>query len=84
MDRDVQYCSKEYLYFNLKGIVCCVSMTEDRDHRDNAIADHVNDILKEEWLNKKMITPLSQARNLVDEVYNTHRPHRCVDMCGAC
>lgn len=37
----------------LKGIVCCVSMTEDRDHRDNAIADHVNDILKEEWLNKK-------------------------------
>ena len=52
----------------LQGIACCVSMTENRDHREIAIAEHVNDILKEEWLNKEMITTLSQARNLVGEV----------------
>lgn len=33
----------------LQGIACCVSMTENRDQRENAIAEHTNDILKEEW-----------------------------------
>lgn len=33
----------------LQGIACCVSLTENRDQRENAIAEHTNDILKEEW-----------------------------------
>ena len=31
-------------------------MTENGDPRENAIAERVNGILKEEWLNKEMIT----------------------------
>ena len=37
-------------------------MTENGDPRENAIAERVNGILKEEWLNKEMITTLGQAR----------------------
>ncbi|MFQ6928593.1 MAG: integrase core domain-containing protein [Parabacteroides merdae] len=51
--------------------------------RENAIAERVNGILKEEWLNKEMITTLGQARDIVRKVidiYNTRRPHSSVEM----
>ncbi len=58
-------------------------MTENGDPRENAIAERVNGILKEEWLNKEMITTLGQARDIVRKVidiYNTRRPHSSVEM----
>ena len=53
------YCSKDYISI-LQGIKCRISMTENGDPRENAIAERVNGILKEEWLNKEMITTLGQ------------------------
>ncbi|MDB9172312.1 integrase core domain-containing protein, partial [Parabacteroides distasonis] len=78
----VQYCSKDYISI-LQGIKCRISMTENGDPRENAIAERVNGILKEEWLNKEMITTLGQARDIVRKVidiYNTRRPHSSVEM----
>ena len=81
-ERGVQYCSKDYISI-LQGIKCRISMTENGDPRENAIAERVNGILKEEWLNKEMITTLGQARDIVRKVidiYNTRRPHSSVEM----
>ena len=58
-------------------------MTENGDPRENAIAERVNGILKEEWLNKEIITTLGQARDIVGKVigiYNNQRPHSSVEM----
>ena len=81
-DRGVQYCSKEYTSI-LQSINCQISMTENGDPRENAIAERVNGILKEEWLNREQITTLSQARDVVERVigiYNNQRPHSSVEM----
>ena len=67
-DRGVQYCSKDYISI-LQGIKCRNKVwTENGDPRENAIAERVNGILKEEWLNKEMITTLGQARDIVRKV----------------
>ena len=58
-------------------------MTENGDPRENAIAERVNGILKDEWLNREMITTLNQAREVVERViniYNNQRPHSSVEM----
>lgn len=81
-DRGVQYCSKEYTSI-LQRIKSQISMTENGDPRENAIAERVNGILKEEWLNREHITTLSQARHVVGrviDIYNNQRPHSSVEM----
>lgn len=81
-DRGVQYCSKEYTSI-LQSSNCQISMTENGDPRENAIAERVNGILKDEWLNREMITTLNQAREVVERViniYNNQRPHSSVEM----
>lgn len=81
-DRGVQYCSKEYTRI-LEGIDCQISMTQNGDPKENAIAERVNGILKEEWLNRERITTLSQARHVVErviDVYNNQRPHSSIEM----
>jgi putative transposase len=76
-DRGVQYCCDEYVQLlndnNIK-----ISMTENGDPLENAIAERVNGIIKEEYLvhykfkNKKEVEKrLHQTVNL----YNDHRPH---------
>lgn len=82
LDRGVQYCSKEYTSI-LQSIKCPISMMENGDPRENAIAERVNGILKEEWLNRELITTLSQARDVVErviDIYNNQRPHSSVEM----
>ena len=48
-DRGLQYCSMEYVSL-LQEKQIKISMTESGDPRDNAIAERVNGILKEEFL----------------------------------
>ena len=48
-DRGIQYCSHEYVKL-LQDNNIKISMTEDGDPRDNAIAERVNGILKDEYL----------------------------------
>ncbi|CAH0532726.1 IS3 family transposase ISVisp4 [Vibrio stylophorae] len=75
-DRGIQYCSREYQALHQKhGITC--SMTDGYDCYQNALAERVNGILKQEYL---LITPrdLQEARRMVAEsvtLYNEQRPH---------
>lgn len=76
-DRGIQYCSAEYVEllerYNIK-----ISMTENGDPRENAIAERVNGILKEEYLYDYAVTTLDQAKLVLDFVinlYNVERPH---------
>lgn len=76
-DRGIQYCSSEYVQIlQLHNIE--ISMTENSDPRENAIAERVNGILKEEYLYDYLVQTLSQAKLVLDFVinlYNVERPH---------
>ena len=58
-------------------------MTEDGDPRENAIAERVNGILKEEWLNQIKLESAGQVLKEIEriiQIYNCHRPHSSIDM----
>jgi putative transposase len=76
-DRGIQYCSSEYVQI-LQHHNIQISMTENSDPRENAIAERVNGILKEEYLYDYSVQTLSQAKLVLDFVinlYNVERPH---------
>jgi len=81
-DRGVQYCCSEYVkVLNKKNIQ--ISMTENGDPRENAIAERVNGILKDEWLNQIKLESLEHAIKELKRIimiYNTCRPHSSLDM----
>ena len=81
-DRGVQYCSNEYVKI-LKKRKFKISMTEDGDPRENAIAERVNGILKDEWLNQMKLQSLGEASRQLQQIiriYNEQRPHASLDM----
>lgn len=75
-DRGIQYCSADYQALHAKhGLTC--SMTDGYDCYQNALAERVNGILKEEFLLHRPRN-LDEARKLVKEairIYNEKRPH---------
>src|SRR5688572_14855550 len=76
-DRGIQYCSAGYVKL-LNDHRVEISMTENGDPYENALAERVNGILKEEYLNDYTVESLSQARLVLDFVinlYNIERPH---------
>jgi putative transposase len=78
-DRGSQYCSEVYVN-TLKGI--SISMTQSGNPRDNAIAERVNGILKQELL-KEVYPNVKQAQQdviLAIDIYNKVRLHSSVDM----
>ena len=77
-DRGVQYCCDDYIT-QLKSHHIRISMTEDSNPTDNGMAERVNGIIKNEFLDPQP-TPrnLLAAQPLVDHAirtYNTIRPH---------
>lgn len=79
-DRGLQYYSGEYM--KLIGDKIRVSMTEKSDPLENAIAERVNGILKQELLAKSFASR-SEAKVQVDQavsIYNHLRPHLSIDM----
>ena len=81
-DRGIQYCTHEYTQL-LKKYDIKISMTENGDPKENAIAERVNGILKEEYLNHHTFNNLWDTRLIVAEtveLYNTLRPHLSCDM----
>lgn len=79
-DRGVQYCSSKYVKL-LQDYEVKISMTENGDPLENAIAERVNGILKEEYLNCYQVENIIQARELLDQViklYNQDRPHMSI------
>ena len=82
-DRGVQYCCDEYIS-QLKAHHIRISMTEDSNPTDNGMAERVNGIIKNEFL-EPLQTPknLLEALPLVDHAvrtYNTLRPHLNLNM----
>lgn len=76
-DRGIQYCSQEYVKL-LQDNEIQISMTENGDPIENAIAERVNGILKDEYLECYEIKNIEEARKLLKEVvilYNEERPH---------
>lgn len=80
-DRGIQYCSDEYQQLHARHGVRC-SMTDGYDCYQNAMAERINGILKNEFLLHRP-TDLEQARRMVDEsvqIYNQQRPHLSLKM----
>lgn len=81
-DRGCQYCSHEYVK-RLLGNGLKISMTEQYHCAENAMAERVNGILKQEYFLKNEFHSVAQARLAVDEavrLYNTRRPHRSLNL----
>lgn len=75
-DRGIQYCSAEYQALHAKHDLIC-SMTDGYDCYQNALAERVNGILKQEFLIWQPQN-LEEARRMVEEsirIYNEKRPH---------
>ena len=79
-DRGVQYCCDEYVAkLNKRGVA--ISMTENGDPLENAVAERVNGILKTEWIYHQQFESFAQARSFVARIidlYNTERPHQSI------
>lgn len=75
-DRGVQYCCHEYVEI-LKNKHIKISMTENGDPLENAIAERVNGILKTELLAEHFLSfaQAQQAVAIAISTYNHLRPH---------
>jgi transposase InsO family protein len=76
-DRGIQYCSNQYVD-QLKKRKIKISMTEENHCYENAIAERVNGILKDEFFLDQCFTTTSHAslatKNAID-IYNSKRLH---------
>lgn len=81
-DRGIQYCSLNYVkVLEAHGIK--ISMTENGDPYENAIAERINGILKTEWLYDMRLNNYKEAREAVEQIiriYNTERLHSSIEM----
>ena len=76
-DRGCQYCSQEYVNA-LQENGMLISMTDNGDPYENAIAERVNGILKTEWLYDMRLTSPDMATDAIGRIvriYNYDRPH---------
>lgn len=82
-DRGVQYCSNDYVK-ELKDHNIMISMTEDSNPTDNAIAERINGIIKTEFVyRKKHFKNVAEAREQIYRFihfYNERRPHSSIGM----
>jgi len=79
-DRGVQYCSNEYVKL-LKDKNIKISMTENGDPLENALAERLNGILKDEYLNDSQVTSIEEAKLVLARsvnLYNKERPHMSI------
>lgn len=79
-DRGSQYCCSQYVKA-LKSRDIEISMTENGDPLENAIAERINGIIKGEYLFDYEIKSLSNAKEVLKSVvklYNEDRPHSSI------
>jgi transposase InsO family protein len=76
-DRGLQYCANDYQsILNKNGIL--TSMTQNSDPYENAVAERINGILKQEFMIDKYNQDLDVMKRIVKEAintYNVQRPH---------
>jgi len=81
-DRGLQYCSADYINI-LKENNVIISMTENGDPYENAIAERINGILKYEFLIIDGFKNHLEAFEVIKEsvgIYNDERPHLSCEM----
>lgn len=81
-DRGLQYCSNAYQEVLSKNNIQS-SMTESYDPYQNAIAERINGILKQEFLIDTQKINISIMQKIVKQsifIYNTKRPHLSCNM----
>ncbi len=81
-DRGVQYCCAEYVKL-LQDHGIAISMTENGDPLENAVAERVNGIIKEEYLNHYQIKTKKEIEQKLQQavsLYNNDRPHLSCNM----
>ena len=79
-DRGVQYCHHKYVKL-LQDNNVKISMTENGDPLENAIAERVNGIIKEEYLQDYTVRNIKEAKKalkFVVKLYNEERPHNSI------
>jgi len=79
-DRGVQYCSGSYVNLLQKKHIK-ISMTQSGDPLENAIAERVNGIIKDEYLLDYQCKDIKDARKKLAEaisLYNKERPHNSI------
>lgn len=81
-DRGLQYCSSEYVKISSDNNIG-ISMTENGDPYENALAERMNRTLKEEFGLGRRLPTRQQAFRLTEEavkIYNRRRPHLALKM----
>lgn len=81
-DRGTQYCASKYIAL-LKWHKIIPSMTENGDPRENGVAERVNGILKNEFIEHLDDFTMENAEKRIAEVieiYNNSRPHLSLGM----
>lgn len=80
-DRGSQYCSELY-QSSLREYDICPSMTDGYDCYQNALAERINGILKQEFLTTRC-SSMKELDQLIAEsilIYNCYRPHLSLNM----
>jgi putative transposase len=79
-DRVSQYCCTDYVKI-LKDNFIKICMTQNGDPRENAIAEKVNGILKDELLGKAHLNYKEAIKDVsrAISIYNHQRPHGSID-----
>ena len=81
-DRGLQYCSSDYVALSNKHQIK-ISMTENGDPYENALAERMNRTIKEEFGLGNILTKREIAYQLVNEAvynYNNKRPHWALEL----
>lgn len=81
-DRGLQYCSREYVEAAKKYNIS-LSMTENSDPYENALAERMNRTIKEEFGLYRKPADKEELRMILKEsidLYNTKRPHLSLGM----
>ena len=76
-DRGLQYCANEYQKLLSKSHIQ-PSMTQNSDPYENAVAERINGILKQEFFIDKYNKDLPIMKQIIKEtvdIYNENRPH---------
>lgn len=81
-DRGIQYASSDYVSL-LQKYRIKISMTENGDPKENAMAERINSTIKNELLKGLRFYCINEANDALMatiDFYNTRRPHMSIDM----
>ena len=81
-DRGIQYCSKQYVE-KLTNKKVRISMTEENHCYENAVAERVNGILKDEFYLDQCFVNTSHAKKATHSaigIYNNRRLHLSLNL----